>query len=179
MTRFDSISTLNGSRSNWKIKVRVIRMWDTYIPPMKQFRGNNLILLDDKHSRIHAFIYSSNVENLARQFEEGNVYIIQNFYVKDYIQTAIRLKKDDLFLIDIVGVVRDVQPLYHFTNMHDHDQSKIKFKITDGSSWIEIIFWDQLAEEFDKRRNKVTTQPPIIIIANIGVNRNSGIFYYY
>ncbi|KAK1384323.1 hypothetical protein POM88_022058 [Heracleum sosnowskyi] len=213
MTRFDSISTLNGSRSTWKIKVRVIRMWDTYIPPMKQFRGINLILLDDNHSRIHAFIYSSNVENLARQFEEGNVYIFQNFYVKYYIQMAIRclpnekqitltdntrvtqkdddglieqnvfdlydlsdaarLKKDDLFLIDIVGVVRDVQPLCHFTNRHDHDQSKIKFKITDGSSWIEIIFWDQLAEEFDKRRNEVTTQPPIIIIASIGVNRNS------
>ncbi|KAK1372230.1 hypothetical protein POM88_028423 [Heracleum sosnowskyi] len=213
MTRFDSISTLNGSRCNWKIKVRVIRIWDTYIPPMKQFRGSNLILLDDNHSRIHAFIYSSNVGNLARQFEEGNVYIIQNFYVKDYIQTAIRclpndkqitltdntrvtqidddglieqnvfdlydlsdaarLKKDDLFLIDIVGVVTDVQPLYHFTNRHDQDQCKIKFKITDGSSCIEIIFWDQLAEEFDKRRNQVPTQPPIIIIASIGVNRNS------
>ncbi|KAK1396957.1 hypothetical protein POM88_006820 [Heracleum sosnowskyi] len=170
MTRFDSISTLNGSRCNWKIKVRVIRKWDTYIPPMKQFKGTNLILLDDNHSRIHAFIYPSTVENLARQFEEGNVYIIQNFYVKDYIlmpskrQTnnfnrqdntrvtqedddglieqnvfdlydvsdAARLKKDDLFLIDIVGVVTDVQLLYHFTNRHGHDQCKLKFKITDG-----------------------------------------------
>ncbi|KAK1356189.1 hypothetical protein POM88_049445 [Heracleum sosnowskyi] len=32
---------------------------------------------------------------LARQFEEGNVYIIQNFYVKDYIQTAIGCLPND------------------------------------------------------------------------------------
>lgn len=34
--------------------------------------------------------------------------------------------------MDIVGVVKDVRPLYQFINRHDQDQAKIKFRVTDG-----------------------------------------------
>lgn len=49
MEKFDSLATLNSNTYDWKIKVRVIRIWDSYsIKEENEFKGRNLLLLDDK-----------------------------------------------------------------------------------------------------------------------------------
>lgn len=44
---FDRINSLEKSRTDWKIKVRVTRMWPIVSPDSGTAKGFNLILLDD------------------------------------------------------------------------------------------------------------------------------------
>lgn len=44
---FDRLHNLEKSRMDWKIKVRVTRMWPTVTPDTGITKGHNLILLDD------------------------------------------------------------------------------------------------------------------------------------
>lgn len=47
--KFDSLEALNDSKYEWTIKVRVIRIWDSYSSKGdKEFKGRNMLLLDDK-----------------------------------------------------------------------------------------------------------------------------------
>lgn len=49
MVKFDSLDTLDTTKYEWNIKVRVIRIWDSYSTKgEKEFKGRNLLLLDDK-----------------------------------------------------------------------------------------------------------------------------------
>ncbi|KAK1374262.1 hypothetical protein POM88_030455 [Heracleum sosnowskyi] len=96
MERFDSLRALNNSKFDWKIKARVIRIWDSYnVKEDNKFKGRNLLLLDDKHCRIHAFIWPNNVQHFGDKFVEGKVYIIKNFEVKKYFEGSIRCIRND------------------------------------------------------------------------------------
>lgn len=44
---FDRINSLDKSRTDWRIKVRVSRMWPTISSENGTTKGQNLILLDD------------------------------------------------------------------------------------------------------------------------------------
>lgn len=44
---FDRINSLEKSNTDWRIKVRVTRMWATVSPDSGTVKGFNLILLDD------------------------------------------------------------------------------------------------------------------------------------
>lgn len=51
MERFDSLSSLKpiDNKYDWKIRVRVIRIWESYSSKGdKEYLGRNLLLLDDK-----------------------------------------------------------------------------------------------------------------------------------
>lgn len=44
---FDRIGGIEKSRTDWKIKARVTRMWPTVSPESGTVKGFNIILLDD------------------------------------------------------------------------------------------------------------------------------------
>lgn len=44
---FDRLENLDQSTTNWKIKVRVTRMWASVTAETGSLKGFNLILLDD------------------------------------------------------------------------------------------------------------------------------------
>ena len=49
MVMFDSLDNLDSSKYEWNIKVRVIRVWDSYSTRgNEEFKGRNMLLLDDK-----------------------------------------------------------------------------------------------------------------------------------
>ncbi|KAL1811216.1 hypothetical protein ACET3Z_021281 [Daucus carota] len=82
---FDRIQSLDKSRSNWKIKARLTRFWPTYSPETSAIKGFNLILLDDDNSHIHAYVYPDNWRAIDKEVVEGNVYVIENFQVRETI----------------------------------------------------------------------------------------------
>lgn len=47
LLKFDHLESLEKSRSDWKIKVRVTRIWSTTSQDGGSMKGFNLILLDD------------------------------------------------------------------------------------------------------------------------------------
>ena len=47
--KYDSLDSLDDSKYEWKIRVRVICIWDSYSNKgQKEFKGRNMLLLDDK-----------------------------------------------------------------------------------------------------------------------------------
>lgn len=49
MIKYDSLDSLDDKKYEWRIKVRVIHIWDSYSTRGdKEFKGRNMLLLDDK-----------------------------------------------------------------------------------------------------------------------------------
>lgn len=45
--RYDRLSVLAHNKTNWRIKIRLTRMWPGFDRVSGQFRGYNMILVDD------------------------------------------------------------------------------------------------------------------------------------
>ena len=113
---FDHIQNLDKSRTNWRIKARCTRFWQTVSNKTNDIKGYNFILLDDdvnilicfvillaknarlyigyetdirciatclQNSHIHAYAYPDNWTAIGKEVVEGNVYVIENFQVRD------------------------------------------------------------------------------------------------
>ncbi|KAK1385258.1 hypothetical protein POM88_022993 [Heracleum sosnowskyi] len=88
------------NKFNWKIRVRVTKKWLQRIPRTQYCNGLNLILVDEDHERIHAWIGESILNYFDQIFHEGNTYEIKNFVVKFYETTEIdRCFKDEQHII--------------------------------------------------------------------------------
>ncbi|XP_074381468.1 uncharacterized protein LOC141723538 isoform X2 [Apium graveolens] len=100
---FDQLSSLDLSRTTWKIKARVTRMWPAVpnsatasdaikgVPhsatASDAIKGYNLILLDDNDCHVHAYIYPDHWKDHGDKIKEGGVYVISNFYTKQALGT--------------------------------------------------------------------------------------------
>ncbi|WOG82310.1 hypothetical protein DCAR_0101473 [Daucus carota subsp. sativus] len=83
---YHQLATLDTSRTAWKIKVRVTRMWTSSSKGSKgsdNLKGYNLILLDDNNFHVHA----ENWRAISDIIVEGGVYIITSFYTKTATET--------------------------------------------------------------------------------------------
>ncbi|XP_074356644.1 uncharacterized protein LOC141696398 [Apium graveolens] len=86
-TNYDSVQALGTCSYNYKIRVRVIRLWRGATRTGEEFKNFNVILLDSKIYRIHAFIPTSRAEELAQVLKLGKNYKIRNFTVQLYKPT--------------------------------------------------------------------------------------------
>ncbi|XP_074352767.1 uncharacterized protein LOC141691916 [Apium graveolens] len=83
---FDQLSSIDASRTTWKIKARVTRMWPSVSVTdngTETMKGYNLVLLDDDDCHVHVFVYADNWKYHANKIVEGGVFVISNFYTKD------------------------------------------------------------------------------------------------
>ncbi|KAL8113483.1 hypothetical protein AgCh_020703 [Apium graveolens] len=83
MESFDRLSNLNKASTNWKIKVRVTRIWANMTLEMNSLKDYNLILLDDDDNHVHAFAYHNIWNGFSTKIVEGGVYVFDQFVVKD------------------------------------------------------------------------------------------------
>ncbi|KAK1401325.1 hypothetical protein POM88_000930 [Heracleum sosnowskyi] len=81
---FNNIKDVSPGSFNWNLKVRIVRFWRGVSRTGEEFKGFNILILDDKHDRMHAFIPGNLAEKFEEQIKVGKVYIIFNFIVKDY-----------------------------------------------------------------------------------------------
>ncbi|XP_074356667.1 uncharacterized protein LOC141696422 [Apium graveolens] len=83
---YDSLSSIDSSRTTWKIKVRITRMWTSTSASKEEkdaLKGYNLLLLDDDDFHMHAFVYADNWRSVGKDIVEGDVYVIRNFYTRE------------------------------------------------------------------------------------------------
>ncbi|KAK1355407.1 hypothetical protein POM88_048663 [Heracleum sosnowskyi] len=80
--RFDPLRTLTNNKTNWSIKVRLTRLWNSHNVQTGNFKGYNMIFLDDD-SHIHAYAGMDFVGEIKETPKEGNIYAISNFNVAD------------------------------------------------------------------------------------------------
>ncbi|KAK1347228.1 DUF223 domain-containing protein [Heracleum sosnowskyi] len=81
---FTPITNLNSSKIKWKIRVRAQAIWRGITRDTKEFRGINIIFIDDSDSRIHAFVNAKYAEIFDQVLQEGQIYDLTNFIVQDY-----------------------------------------------------------------------------------------------
>ncbi|KAK1352358.1 hypothetical protein POM88_053297 [Heracleum sosnowskyi] len=64
-TKLDSFRDLRKGKYDWKVTARIMNLWRGYTKSGEPFQGFNLLLLDNKRCRIHAFVPG----NVAPQIE--------------------------------------------------------------------------------------------------------------
>ncbi|XP_063934942.1 uncharacterized protein LOC135146944 [Daucus carota subsp. sativus] len=85
--QYQTLDKLKAVVDEYKIKVRVIRLWRGSTRTGEEFKNFNLILLDHKGQRIHAFVPTKCAEEIYSQITVGRVFSIKQFMVQKYSQT--------------------------------------------------------------------------------------------
>ncbi|WOG92809.1 hypothetical protein DCAR_0312085 [Daucus carota subsp. sativus] len=73
---------------------------------------------------------------------------------------------EDNYLIDVVGIMEQVDPIITYRNRYNQQKSSIKFTINDITGTAEVTFHNELAESFQQRVNDANQHPIIVIIAS-------------
>ncbi|XP_074332738.1 uncharacterized protein LOC141670683 isoform X2 [Apium graveolens] len=79
------------------------------------------------------------------------------------------LAKQKAYLADVVGIIKNHRGIEDIVNRHDKPQKQAKFTISDGSSNVNVTFWDNYGVQFEKDIAEVKEYPIIIIIAGCKV----------
>ncbi|WOH01103.1 hypothetical protein DCAR_0520484 [Daucus carota subsp. sativus] len=213
---YHTLDKLKNGVDDYKIKVRVIRLWRGATRTGEEFKSFNLILLDHKGQRIHAFVPTKAAAELQHQIIIGRVFSFKNFTVQSYTQSdkfrvlrnesqlvfskdtvlqeladdgvtipqdafdfydhsqLLELSNQTTYLADVVGIIKKYENIFELTNRHGIKQKQAKFSITDGSSNLNVTFWDKFGESFDKQMKTATEKPVIIIISAGRVGKFNG-----
>ncbi|WOG86511.1 hypothetical protein DCAR_0205722 [Daucus carota subsp. sativus] len=84
---YEYLNNVHSGRTDWKVKVRIIREWRGVTITGQPYKGYNLLLLDAKNVRMEAFVPLFLMEKLQNVFILGKMYAISNFQVKNYTET--------------------------------------------------------------------------------------------
>ncbi|XP_057456013.1 uncharacterized protein LOC130747178 [Lotus japonicus] len=80
---YNKISYIVAGKIEWKIKVRVLHLWETKDYKKPQITNSiDLLLIDEQNSKIHATIKRGQMNQFKDMLGEGKVYMIQNFMVQ-------------------------------------------------------------------------------------------------
>ncbi|KAK1361135.1 hypothetical protein POM88_045609 [Heracleum sosnowskyi] len=82
--KYDKIETLKTGKYEWKLRVRAQSIWKVVNRQTQEFRGLNIILIDDSNARIHAFVSSKIADLFDEDLKEGRVFSLSNFHVRVY-----------------------------------------------------------------------------------------------
>ncbi|KAK1385227.1 hypothetical protein POM88_022962 [Heracleum sosnowskyi] len=78
------------------------------------------------------------------------------------------MKTDNRFLTDVVAVIQDIQPIAAH-NKKEGEKTHVPFTITNGKTYINVTFFNELAQFFLKAREKILDEPIVIVIASAKV----------
>ncbi|KAK1353477.1 hypothetical protein POM88_051842 [Heracleum sosnowskyi] len=78
------LRNVEKGRTDWKIKIRIIREWRGVSLTGEKFKGYNLLLLDAKNVRMVGYVPEWQSEKMQKLFTVGKMYTVTNFQVKQY-----------------------------------------------------------------------------------------------
>ncbi|WJX29654.1 hypothetical protein P8452_18270 [Trifolium repens] len=80
---FDMLAKVNPDRESWCFNVRIIRLWTVYSTTNPGHLDSlDMILIDEKGTKIHASIAHKLLYLFRHKIFEGNVYMMSNFKVE-------------------------------------------------------------------------------------------------
>ncbi|KAK1356137.1 hypothetical protein POM88_049393 [Heracleum sosnowskyi] len=175
--KYDKVQHLKTERTDWTIRVRAQAIWKGINRMTQEFRGLNVIFIDDSNSRIHAFL-SAKICDLfpkpPKEGEEDNITNIAPYAFDLYeLNDFKKFVSDSRFLIDVVGIIEDCN-MKCVRSREDESKMHIKFRITDGRSVVNVTFFNTLAEDLEKELKNRKEEPVTIIIACGKVNEHEG-----
>ncbi|KAL1830259.1 hypothetical protein ACET3Z_008671 [Daucus carota] len=195
---YDSVEKLDDSKDEWTVRVRAQSVWKGITKKTGEFRGLNIIFFDDYSSRIHGFIASQICPKFEDQLYEGQIYILQNFSVKEYngdetsrsvgikfpthsfdirnLDEVDAMKGDNRFLNDFAAVVEGI-PQKNVYTKDDVERSHVSFTITDGRKSQNVTFFNEFGDFFLDAFSKIEDKPVVIIICCAKVTEWKGVVY--
>ncbi|KAL0006398.1 hypothetical protein SO802_013959 [Lithocarpus litseifolius] len=83
---YNLIKQLSDKNENWKVRVRLSRMWEAVNRKNLELISLNMVLIDEQYQddTIHATIQKNNVKKFQAQLREGQLYSLSNFRVDTY-----------------------------------------------------------------------------------------------
>ncbi|XP_074373644.1 uncharacterized protein LOC141713993 [Apium graveolens] len=176
-SRFSRIVSLTTDKTSWRIKVRLTRLWPGFNGTTGDFKGLNLIFLDDDKTHIHAYAGPEFCNGQDAEPTEGHLYSVSNFTVAEsrfnhspvsnkkciffqkYTKMERITKEDEMiprhkFELVSLGCLHTRvggSRIFTGTNSSRHTQKGIKnifmFDIVDGSLRARVTVWDKLADQ--------------------------------
>ncbi|KAK1403413.1 hypothetical protein POM88_003018 [Heracleum sosnowskyi] len=114
-TKLDSFRDLRKGKYDWKVTARIMNLWRGYTKSGEPFQGFNLLLLDNKRCRIHAFVPGNVAPQIEPKLQVGELYLFKNFTVKEY-------RPDDKFRC----IHKDIQIVFsNDTRISDLEESDV------------------------------------------------------
>ncbi|XP_057414958.1 replication protein A 70 kDa DNA-binding subunit E-like [Lotus japonicus] len=123
------LSELSSTADDWKIKVRVSRIWDTLnIYRNKELISTDMVLIDEKSDDIHASIGKNVAHRFKNILKEGKIYTITNFMVTKNKEKLPVVEKNTLMLqFDATTLVKEIanddciipHHVFEFVNFED------------------------------------------------------------
>ncbi|KAL5218747.1 hypothetical protein ABZP36_019431 [Zizania latifolia] len=120
---YSVLSRIDSTRHNWRIKVRVSRMWHlSGTSKGRSFAAVELILVDEEETGITASIGENKVAKFLLSIVEGHAYFFQNFHVSKERQNPTNVSVVYAYTIflkpDIIGKLIVVHPLVQSSTLN-------------------------------------------------------------
>lgn len=137
----NSVASLCSGRDTWRIKVRVVRMWEMcpISEPGKPF-AVQMVLIDAEGQRIEATIIKSLIRKLFGEIVEGNICKITYFSVVPNLGVYKAAKHEFKIIFNsrtkIVPEESDLIPLYGFDFMNS---AEIAHTNGESENLIDVI----------------------------------------
>ncbi|KAK1370117.1 hypothetical protein POM88_036209 [Heracleum sosnowskyi] len=81
---FNTLLSLTTEKIVWSVRVRAQAGWKGINRKTNEFKGFNIIFIDEQSCRIHAFMSEKLCHGFAEDLKEGQLYSLSNFKVHQY-----------------------------------------------------------------------------------------------
>ncbi|KAF9625774.1 hypothetical protein IFM89_026914 [Coptis chinensis] len=161
---YKRIKEINDTNGNYRIKVRVSRIWEATDFNTDKIKSLDMVLIDEHGDQIHAKIPISFVLKYKPQLKEMQIYYMEEFSTfKIYEKVTYRpVNHDFIIMFNWNTILKpskevDVQfpkQLFNFTNFSEVSSRKDNIHLTDVIGIVKT--WTQPIEKLKKNKNKTT-----------------------
>ncbi|WOG93376.1 hypothetical protein DCAR_0312660 [Daucus carota subsp. sativus] len=122
---------------------------------------------DIQNGRCFRKVFYIRLNHMTQVLHTGAVdYIPHNVFQFTKLSALMAVVGDDQFLIDVVGILVEIQPITSFTNNNMEQESCIQFTITDIEKSAQVIFYKEMAQSFNQAIHDAVQHPIIVIISS-------------
>ncbi|OMP07940.1 Nucleic acid-binding protein [Corchorus olitorius] len=170
------LSQLRDGGQRSFIVVRIVRLWDSIIPPRNIFTGIDFLTVDDKGFAMHGTIPAELADDFHGLIKEGHVYRIQIFEVGPKgRKTHLAIPLEALLYFNVSTVIEpipegiDKYPSHYFRGTSD--KREIFLTLQSGQK-IKITVWDPKIVELDITSIILLGYKPVLAIGGISIRDN-------
>lgn len=133
MTQYALLNQLSSGK-DWKVRIRISRMWDAVNSNNNEFISLDMILIDEQNNAIHAVIRKNVAKKFKHLLQEGHLYALSNFQVDTCNATyrPIHAEKKIIFLLT--------------TKIKELEETEISIP----SHKFEFVDYDTILQRFNK-----------------------------